>query len=143
MQQLLKQLDYIYELLEQIETITTNQTTVLLQSNEEDSSEVEAVEFLESMFNYKEEIINELEKAEAIFQESYEPYRGKITDKAFIEMIQSKIASIMAKKKTISDAELNNLLVMQAYTKKRTKQFVIPRQAKDVTEAYKKYQPKT
>lgn len=140
MENLLKQLDHIYELLEQIEALTTNQTTVLLQEKIDFDAEIGDLDILNDMADYKEAMIDELIKIEDAFQESYSPYKGKITDKKIIAEMKERIKRIMKKKQAITDAEQNNLLIMQSYANRKDKQTIIPKQASEVAAAYKKQQ---
>nr|WP_302599118.1 hypothetical protein [uncultured Cellulosilyticum sp.] len=143
MDELIGMLGYIYELLEQISAITTNQTTVLLQSNETTDEANDALDMLENMVTYKEEITNQLVMQEETFDKAYDKYRGKITDPAYVQLFKEWVGRIMAKKKEIVDAEQNNVIIMQTLAKKKVKCMEIPKGAREVTNAYKKHQIKT
>lgn len=142
MDELIKMLGQIYELLEQVSTITTNQTTVLLQTNETLDEANDALDMLEGMINYKEELTNELVTKETDFDKAYSGYRGKITDPAYVKLFKEWVERIMAKKKEIVEAEQNNVVIMQTMTKKSVKRMDIPKDAKKVADAYKKNQVK-
>lgn len=141
MEELLEQLNHIYELLEQIEALTTNQTTVLLQEKIDFDSENQDLDILNSMADYKEQMIDELSKREEEFQNTYAPYRGKLTDKEMIQAMQACIKRIMKKKQDIMDAEQNNLMIMQSYSN-RKETMLIPKKASEAVAAYKKQQLK-
>lgn len=143
MDELIRMLGCIYELLEQISTITTNQTTVLLQSNETTDEASSALDMLESMITYKEEITNELVAQEETFDKAYSQYRGKITDPTYVQLFKEWVERIMVKKKEIVDAEQNNVVIMQTLAKKKVKQMDIPKAAREVANAYKRHQIKT
>ncbi|WP_054739608.1 hypothetical protein [Cellulosilyticum ruminicola] len=142
MDELIKMLEQIYGLLEQISTITVNQTTVLLQSNETIDEANDALEMLESMVSYKEEITDELVALEKHFDTSYDQYRGKITETAYVQLFKEWVGRIMAKKQEIVDAEKNNVMIMQTLTQRKVKRMEIPKAAKQVTDAYKRQQQK-
>ena len=143
MDELIKMLGYIYDLLEQISSITINQRTVLLQSNQTLDEENSALDMLEGMIACKEEITNELINKEKVFDAAYSKYRGKITDPKYVALFKEHVSRIMAKKKEIVEAEQNNVMIMQALSKKTAKTIEIPKDARLVTEAYKKHQIKT
>ena len=140
MEELFKILSRIYELLEQISAITTNQTTVLLQSSETIEEANGALDLLEDMVNYKEEIMNQLTSEEERFDSAYSEYRGKITNPAYVQQFKEWVDRIMAKKKEIVEAEKNNVIIMQNVSKKSIERINIPKDAKEVTLAYKRQQ---
>lgn len=143
MQELLAMLNEIYALLEQISTITTNQTTILLQSRENAGEDNSALDMIESMVEYKENLITELTQKEQVFDKAYEPYKGKIKDAAYIKRFKEQVGRIMAMKTAIVEAERNNVLVMQSFAKMKEKQMSIPKAPDAVAAAYKKQQVKT
>lgn len=138
MQELFKMLGQIYDLLEQISVITANQTTVLLQSSETTEEANNALNLLNDMVNYKDEIMNRLILEEERFDNAYSRYRGKITDPTYMSMFKEWVERIMEKKKEIVEIEKNNVIVMQNISNKRIKRMSIPKDAKEVTMAYKK-----
>lgn len=143
MQNLLQMLEEIYKLLEQVSTITTNQTTILLQSREDTEKANEALDMIESMVDYKEELITELANKEQIFDKAYESFKGKINDPEYIKLFKSWVERIMDMKTAIVEAERNNVLVMQSFAKMKEKQMSIPKAPDAVAAAYKKHQIKT
>lgn len=143
MELLLQRLETIFGFLEQIEGITMNQTTVLLQPREGTQEENEVLEVLESMVEYKEELTNQLLGEEAKFEEEYIPYKGKITEESLVKAFQDRVGKILEKKQAIIEVEKNNVMIMQALTRNQTKATNIPKQPNQVTEAYKKQQTKT
>lgn len=143
MQNLLQMLEEIYKLLEQVSTITTNQTTILLQSREDTEKANEALDMIESMVDYKEELITELINKEQIFDKAYESFKGKINDHEYIKLFKSWVGRIMNMKTAIVEAERSNVLVMQSFAKMKEKQMSIPKAPDVVAAAYKKQQVKT
>lgn len=143
MQNLLQMLEEIYKLLEQVSTITTNQTTILLQSREDTEKANEALDMIESMVDYKEELITELINKEQIFDKAYESFKGKINDHEYIKLFKSWVGRIMNMKTAIVEAERSNVLVMQSFAKMKEKQMSIPKAPDAVVAAYKKQQVKT
>lgn len=143
MQELLAMLNEIYALLEQISTITTNQTTILLQSREDADKDNDTLDMIESMIGYKEDLITELTQKEQVFDKAYEPYKGKIKDAEYIKRFKEQVGRIMDMKTAIVEAERNNVLVMQSFAKMKEKQMSIPKAPDAVAAAYKKHQIKT
>lgn len=143
MQELLAMLNEIYALLEQISTITTNQTTILLQSREDADKDNDTLDMIESMVGYKEDLITELAQKEQVFDKAYEPYKGKIKDAEYIKCFKEQVERIMSMKAAIVEAERNNVLVMQSFAKMKEKQMSIPKAPDAVAAAYKKHQIKT
>lgn len=143
MNQLMQLLQKIYDLLEQINGITTNQTTVLLELRQSDESNDNGLDIIEDMVGYKETLMNELSRVEKEFDESYMPYKGKINDPEQVELLQSAVERILNIKKQIVDAERNNVTIMNSFMSQKEARVAIPKQASQVTEAYKKQQLKT
>lgn len=143
MQELLAMLNEIYALLEQISTITTNQTTILLQSREDADKDSDALDMIENMVGYKEDLITDLTQKEQVFDKAYEPYKGKIKDAEYIKRFKEQVERIMDMKTAIVEAERNNVLVMQSFAKMKEKQMSIPKAPDAVAAAYKKHQIKT
>lgn len=137
MEELLKMLEEIYKVLEQIQGITVNQTTILLQVDHM-SEEAEGLEMLESMVAYKEEMINEVSQKEELFNSTYEEFRGKITDKAWVERFKKQVEKILRMKEKIVNAEQNNILLMQGFGKKSKEQISIQANRKTMVVAYQK-----
>ena len=143
MDDLLRMLEQIYALLEQISTITTNQTTILLQSRETTDEDNRVLDMIESMVGYKDELIVELTNREQIFDKAYEKYKGKVIDPHYVKLFKSWVERIMSMKAAIVEAERNNVLVMQSFAKMKEKQMSIPKAPDAVAAAYKKQQVKT
>lgn len=136
MDELLNMLDGIYKTLEQIHGITINQATILLETNDIEGSE-EALGMFENMFEFKEELIDEINRREVQFNEAYEKYRGKINDKKYVTLFQNKIQKILDMKESIVTAEQNNLLFMQRNASNNISTMNVPKDAKKVVAAYK------
>ena len=140
MDELIKMLEQIYSLLEQISAITTNQTTILLQSKRTIDEDNNALDMIEDMVGYKDELIVELTIKEQIFDKAYEKYKGKITEPHYVKLFKSWVERIMTMKTSIIEAERNNVLVMQSFAKMKEKQMSIPKAPDAVAAAYKKQQ---
>ncbi len=134
---LLAKLDKINELLEQINSITSNQTTVLLEKKLECEDKNSIIEVLEGMYNYKEQLIGDVESAEADFEKVYEPYRGKITDDSFIRLFKEKVKAILDLKQIIVENEKRNMMLMQSRGKQLKQTVAIPNNPKEVSDRYK------
>ena len=130
-------LEGIYKVLEQIQGITVNQTTILLQTNYL-SEEAEGLEILESMVAYKEEMINEVSQKEELFNSAYTEFRGKITDKAWVKAFKSQVEKILEIKKKIVEVEQNNILIMQSIDQKNKKPLDIKKSMDVAVAAYQK-----
>lgn len=134
---LLVKLDSIIGLLEQINTITTNQMTVLLSRTLEESDEEEKLGLLEQMVEYKEELILEVEKVEIDFDVSYQEYKGKISNKEYISIFKEKVEYILEVKNRIVENEKSNLMIMQSKARRPKQVMSIPKSSKKVAELYK------
>ena len=139
MEELFGQLTKIEELLEHSSTITTNQTTVLLQSLDES----EELELIETMVGYKDELIGELENVEKQFDKAYAENKAQVTSKAYIAQFKKRVAAILEKKQSIQEAEKNNVAIMRVRASKSKEQIKIPKAAEVVAAAYKKQQTKS
>ena len=135
---LLSLLEEIYALLEQIHTITTNQTTILLQPKETNEEENIAIDLIDSMVEYKDEIIKLVTDKEKEFEDAYSPLRGKITQEDDVIMIKEAVNKVMNKKQDIVESEKDNMLIMQNLGKKKAKVTHISATANKVVTAYKK-----
>ena len=135
---LLSLLEEIYALLEQIHTITTNQTTILLQPKETNEEENIAIDLIDSMVEYKDEIIKLVTDKEKEFEDAYSPLRGKITQEDDVIMIKEAVNKVMNKKQEIVESEKNNMRIMQNLGKKKEKVTHISPTANKVVTAYKK-----
>lgn len=138
MDQLLKQLEVIKELMKQISGITNNQATVLLQQMTDEESEDDFVGLIEEMADCKELLMNELEEVEEQFNTSYENYRVHLTDKQEIELLKSHVAEVLRLKQEILDGEKNNFMLMQCKANARKKVEVIQKSPSQIVDAYKK-----
>lgn len=140
MEELFGQLRKIDDLLEQIATITSNQTTVLLQPSDEDE---EQLTLIESMVEYKEELINQLQLVEKQFDEGYKQKRELLTNKECVIQFKECVAKILEKKQQIQEMEQNNLRIMQNRSSRGVKRMDILKAPQDVVAAYKKQQSKS
>lgn len=143
MQRLIILLKEIYSILKQIKDITANQTTLLLEQRENIEDEQLALDMLEQMVNYKDEVIRELTIKEEAFEQAYEPYRGKITNSEDVSIIKQLVNSIVQIKHHIVEEEKQNMIIMQTNSRRRIKSIEIPQNPQAVTNAYKNQQIKT
>lgn len=143
MEELVRQLEEIYTLLEQINSITTNQTTILLQTRESRQEVNEVLDMLESMLNYKDELITLVEAKEQSFEEEYAKYKGKITNARYINLFKEWVERILTTKQTIVEAEQNNVIIMKSLSKTHASKVSIPKKPNEVVAAYQKQKTKT
>lgn len=140
MEILFNQLDKIDELLEQISVMTFNQATVLIQPN---TDEEEKMNLLETMVNYKEEIINELEKVEGQFNNEYSKKREQIcSNKDVIVKFKERVQKILDKKQSIQEMEENNVRTLCERNSVKLEPVKISKNPNDAVAAYKKQQTK-
>ena len=148
MEELFEYLRQIYELLEQIDMITDNQTTVLLAPMEEtieqgdDSEEEIALDMIAQMADYKDEITEELVKVEDMFQRQYDNCKQLLENQEEVKKLKRLVAAILERKEAIVEHEQSNLLLLQARSKKQLKRVHISQNPKNVSNAYKKQQEK-
>lgn len=131
-------LEEIYTLLDQIYGITLNQATILLQPKNSNEESNEAIDLLNEMVEYKEELIINVTKKEQQFEEAYNPYRGKITAEQEVEEIKILVNKIMNKKQEIVEKEKSNVLIMQNLGKKQNQVTHISPTPDKVVNAYKR-----
>ena len=143
MQELFEQLIQIESILEQIDDITENQTTVLIGSRNTLEEENNAIDIMNQMIDAKEELMNQLTMTETNFQESYAKKRRYLTNKEIVDTLQARVGAILKKKQIIVEREQNNLVIMQSYVKAKEGPLKLTPRAIDVANAYKKHQPKT
>ena len=138
MVELLKSLEAIQDLLQQIYSITANQTTILLEQGKSLEEEEEALSMLEKMVDYKEELIGLVEKQELDFENLYAQYKSQITNADDIKLFKHHVANILTKKKEIKEAEQANVAIMQGRAHRRNKQVELPKNAQQVVQAYQR-----
>lgn len=138
MKDLVKILEEIQELLQQICSITANQTTVLLEQGGTIEEEEEALSVLEQMVDYKDNLINLVEEKELKFERLYAENKTRISSPEEIKLFKHHVASILAKKEEIKEAEQANVAIMQGRVNRRVKQVELPKNAEQVIHAYKK-----
>ncbi len=132
-----KLLEEIYALLDQMDGITLNQATILLQPRKSNEDNNEAIDLLNQMVEYKDELIASVARKEEEFERAYEPYRGKIKSKSEIEDIKILVDRIMNKKQEIVEKEKNNMLIMKNLGNTKKKAMHISPTADKVVNAYK------
>ena len=140
MENLFNELKEIEDILEQISTITANQTTILLQTTNEELEE--AMNLLETMVDYKEELINKLELVEKRFDRNYKEKREQATSKEYALKFKNYVSKILNKKQEIQDMEQNNVRIMQSKKYKKIEKVEIAKKPNEVAAAYRKQQIK-
>lgn len=135
MEKLLTSLDNITKLLEQVYSITQNQTTILLEHNEEGS----AIDVLEKMFEYKSVVMSELEQVEGDFQAQYSQYRNRLEGTPLLIKLQKEVGQILKLKEEIVTIEQRNLMLMKDRRKRFMGRVDLPQNPQKVAEAYKKH----
>lgn len=147
MKELFEYLARIHELLEQIYTITDNQTTILLSPMEgtEEKDENVALDMITQMMDYKEELTKELFEAEDIFQNEYNRCKQLLNNEQEIVVLELKglVAAVLERKEAIVAREQSNLVLLQARSKKKLEVVHTPQNPKQVSAAYQKQQKKT
>ncbi len=143
MEELYQRLEAIIELLEQIKTLTNNQTTVLL--SEETTLEEESIllDMIEQMAAYKDEMMTNLHEQEDAFQKVYGLYKESLAESPELVAIKKKVATILNLQEGIVEIEQSNLLLMQKRSKTKAEKVILPKNNAKVTEAYQKQQKKT
>lgn len=135
MEQLFESLNRIVEYLNQIYTITQNQTTILLDSKQAGDS----LNLIEEMATYKNEITTELEKEEEIFQTQYNLHKACINEVEVQRLLKQTVGHVLALKDKVIQLEQKNVLIMQDLLKRLTEKVEIPKNPEFVTMAYKKH----
>lgn len=138
MNTILTYLDQIESLLGQIENMTQNQTTILLHQlgNEAD----ESLTIIEEIVGYKDEVIQELTRIEALFQESYKNNKEALLESTLIKEIKERVARILEIKERITKQEQNNLRLLSSKVSSKPEKVEIKPSAQCVANAYKQSQ---
>ena len=138
MNTILTYLNQIESLLEQIENMTQNQTTILL--HQLGSEEGKALNVIEEIVGYKDEVIQELTQVEVLFQESYQSHREALIQSTLIKEVKERVARILETKERITRQEQNNLRLLTSKISSRPEKVEIKPSAQCVANAYKKNQ---
>ena len=138
METLLQLLKEIEDLLEQINGLTANQATILLRSVESLEEENEMLSILEDMVAYKEALITSVEEKEVAFEALYNKDKGQITNPEDVKVFKHYVASILTKKEAIKEQEQSNVAIMKNRAASKVKPVELPKNAQQVTQAYKK-----
>ena len=138
MNTILTYLNQIESLLEQIENMTQNQTTILL--HQLGSEEGKALNVIEEIVGYKDEVIQELTQVEVLFQESYQKHREALIQSTLIKEVKERVARILETKERITRQEQNNLRLLTSKISSRPEKVEIKPSAQCVANAYKKNQ---
>lgn len=139
MESLVELLKEIEVLLGQISAITANQTTVLLQTPKTVEQENEMLVILENMVEYKEELILAVEKKEEEFEALYGKNKTQITNPDDVKIFKHYIAHILSQKEEIKETEQANVMMVKKRVDRRTKQVDLPKNPKQVIQAYRNY----
>ncbi len=143
MEKLFEYLGQIQNLLDQILTITDNQTTILLSlTGSEEEDEDQALDMMAQMADYKDEITKTLSSIEEDFQACYEASKGLIKEADHVRAVQGLVKAILDSKQAIVDQEQRNLLLLQAHSKKKIERVHVSHNASHVSDVYKKQQKK-
>lgn len=143
MKELFEYLGNIEKLLEQIYTITDNQTTVLLAKMDTEEAENGALDMIAQMADYKDELMHQLGRSEKMFQEEYDVCKNLLKEEKDILELQRLVAAVLDAKQAVVEREQSNLLLMQAASKKKLERVYVPQNATEVSNAYKKQQKRT
>lgn len=135
MEKLCTSLNAIKACLEQIQVISQNQTTVLL----DDTQEANILDMLEQMFTYKEIIMNELGQAESVFGEQYQELKESLEGRVELITLQKEIGYVLELKEEIMAIEQRNLLLMGDKRRRKVEKIELPENLIKVVEAYKKH----
>lgn len=145
MQQLFDYLKKIHELLEQICTITDNQTTVLLaplEANDGEDDEDVSLDMISQMADYKDELTEELIAAEVAFQNAYNNYKDLAASSNQVAELKQMVGEILKRKEDIVEHEQSNLLLLQNRSKRTIERVKLPQKPEEAISAYKKQQKK-
>ncbi|MDF2595237.1 MAG: hypothetical protein K0R69_1578 [Clostridia bacterium] len=144
MEKLFEYLNHIQSLLDQIFTITDNQTTILLTlTGAEGEAENEALDMVTQMADYKEELTKELSSAEEAFQAYYEAHKELVEGEVHVRDMQSLVKGVLDGKQAVVAQEQKNLLLLQAHSKKKLERVQVPQNPRHAASAYRKQQKKT
>lgn len=135
MEKLFESLNQIMELLNQIYTITGNQTTILLDSKQAG----EGLDMIEEMAAYKNDLTTQLEQVEVIFGQQYAEHKADIEDVEIQKLLKQTVARVLELKDKVIQLEQQNVLIMQDLLKRLTEKIEIPKKAEVVSAAYKKH----
>lgn len=135
MENLFTSLNAIKACLEQIQAISQNQTTVLL----DDMQDTNILDMLEQMFTYKEIIMNELGQAESVFGEQYQALKESLEGRVELITLQKEIGYVLKLKEEIMAIEQRNLLLMADKRRRKVEKIELPQNPIKVVEAYKKH----
>ena len=134
---LLEKLSGIIGKLEQVNGITMNQYTVLLESisSKEDGERIDKV--IREMASYKEELINQVEQDEIEFENEYYLVREKIIDQDEINQLKNRVSQVIQLKEKIMENEKANMMLVQSRLRQKNKAITIPKDSKKIVEIYK------
>ncbi len=142
MDELFEKIDQIRLFLEQIKNITENQTTILLSDN------IEGLDMIEQMAEYKSELTSELEKTEKAFQALYDEKREAIYANDQIrnndlKQLKNNVEYILQLKEQVILQEQKNYMILKEITETRKNAVKIPKNLKEAVSEYSKHQKKT
>ena len=134
-------LKQIENLLEQLETMTYNQSTILLHQLE--GQEDEVLRMIEEIVTHKDEAIQELVHIEDLFQESYEKNKTALLKSGAMKEVKERVAGILDAKERIKKQEQSNLRLLASRGSRRTEKVEIKPSPQCAINAYKKTQSLT
>ncbi len=142
MDELFKQLEQIRQFLEQIETITENQMTILL------SDSIEGLDIIEQMAQYKSDLTSQLEETEKKFQILYHEKKEFIhandqINNRDIKQLKDNVQYILQLKDKVILQEQKNYLLLKEIVDIRKNKMQIPKSVDKVVSEYNKHKKKT
>ena len=133
----------IQELLNQINNITVNQATILLEHLTYSNEDEQCINMIQEMVNYKDEVITELERVEQQFQQIYAAEKEELINNGQIKNVKKCVEEILNLKEDIVQREKENMRIMLMKSQKAEKVTKLPISHEQVIAAYKKQQSKT
>lgn len=143
MQSVFEYLNRIQDLLEQIDTITQNQMTILIGDKENLEVENMALSLIEEMVECKDKAITELTIAEHAFQNTYDINKEALVESGEIKHVKEQVEKILVLKEEITRREQQNMLILHNQSNKKIEKLKVPPNSNQVAAAYKKQQIKT
>ena len=135
MEALFEALEAIEDLLEQIQTITQNQMTILLDS----AYMGDGLDMIEQMATFKEGLTTQVETTEATFQALYSKHKVDITEAIDKKRLKDSVDHIMRLKAYIIEQEQKNVFILQDLLRRMQEPIELPKNAKQVAKAYESH----
>lgn len=132
MEALFELLEKISDGLEQIHTITQNQTTILLDTKHMG----EGLGMIEEMASFKEQLTTQIEVDEVAFQGMYSSCKHELVETEDKVRLKSLVDRIMKQKEYIIQGEQSNVMIMQDLLRRCAEKVEIPKSPEHVVKAY-------